>query len=438
MLALQVGDRQICIGGEVVLSTEVTGGTAPYFFYWIDLTNSDTVFTNEITVHPTVTSNYHFYAEDAQGCTSNVVNSTVNVYPSLTLLSLTVDKDSICEGEGININLDVEGGNGGPYQILLLNTSQIVASPFTIYPMETTTYTIQIKDQCSTPAVEASFDIVVMPDPPIGFNVDYRESCPPGIFSFVEFSPNLGQSYMWNFGDTQFSIDKNPVHTYTDAGEYDVSLIVTSDFGCKKTLSIENLIEIHNKPDAEFYVDKNHASILDPIIQFFNVSSYADSIFWYFGDGDSTLFSHENPWHEFEAIGLYNVKMVAENSHGCIDTTYKKIRIVDEYTFNAPDVFTPNNDGVNDCFRLCAHGIDVHEFEFYIYDRFGSIVYETSIFENDKPCVECGEGSWDGTYNGSYTKGDVLCESGMYAWYCVYQDVAGVDNVARGVVTLMR
>lgn len=436
--ATPVGDRQICLGGETTLSSQLTGGTAPYHSYWINPSEQDTCFSTTWIVSPEQTTSYTFYAIDMNGCSSNVLTPTVNVYPEITINSVVLSADSICAGDPVEVEIDIQGGNGGPYQIMNTTTNQIVPSPFTMYPTMSETFELKVTDPCTTPAAYVSFDITVMPDPEIGFNVDKRSSCPPGVFYFNEFSLDVGQTYDWQFGDAEFSYDKNPVHIYTEDGVYDVALTVTSEFGCSVTQIKENLITIHPKPDAEFFVNSSTASILNPIIQFSNVSANADSIYWYFGDGDSTLYSHSNPWHEFEDIGYYTVKMVAENIHGCIDTTYKKIRIMDEYTFSAPNAFSPNNDGVNDCFRLCGHGVDAYEFHFYVFDRFGSIVYETKDFKNDLNCDACGEGSWDGTYNGSYVKGDELCEPGVYSWYVVYKDAAGVDNVSQGLVTLVR
>jgi gliding motility-associated-like protein len=439
VVALPAGNTEICLGGEAVLDTEVTGGISPYYYYWVEQPSMDTVsYSTEMSVSPEETTDYVFHAVDMNGCHSNHVNSTVTVYPELQVTNISLSRDSICNGESVKVELDIEGGNGGPYEILVVNNNQIVPSPFMVSPQQTTTYTVRVSDPCSTPPVFVNFEIIVMPDPEVDFTVDKRHSCPPGVFYFNESSPDVGQSYMWNFGDTQYSIDKNPVHTYTESGDYDVSLTVTSEFGCTVNRTITEMITIYDKPDAEFYVSSNHASILNPIIQFFNVSAYSDSIYWFFGDGDSTLYSNTNPWHEFDNIGVYNVRMLAENSFGCSDTTYKKIRIYDEYTFNAPTAFTPNGDGVNDCFRLCGHGVDVYEFRLLIYDRFGSIVYDTRDFENDLDCSSCGKGSWDGTYNGSYVKGDKLCKSGKYAWYCTYIDAAGVENYEQGTVTLIR
>ena len=439
MIATQAGNPTICIGQQANLESEVTGGTAPYSFLWAEASTMDTLLqSNDLTVSPVETNSYYFVATDANGCTSNVVNSTVTVYPELQITSLISSADSICPGEPLNVEVEVDGGNGVPYQLPLLNSNQIVASPFTIYPEQSDSYTIRLQDACTTPAVEASFDVTVMPLPPAAFNVNEHESCPPGTFRFNEFSPDVGQSYYWDFGDDNFSFDKSPSHTYSVPASYDVSMTAASSFGCEKTITREDLITIHPKPDAEFYASTNNTSILNPNIQFFNVSNNADSIYWFFGDGDSTLQSRENPWHSFEDVGSYSVKMIATNIHGCSDTAYNTIYVRDNYTFNVPQAFTPNNDGVNDCFRICAHGIDPYEFEFYVYDRYGSIVFETTQFENDKACDACGDGAWDGTYNGSLVKGDKLCKPGMYYWYCKYTDAAGVESAEEGRVQLIR
>ncbi|MFO7790509.1 MAG: PKD domain-containing protein [Bacteroidales bacterium] len=438
IIAMQAGNPDICIGGQTTLSTQVTGGSPPYTYNWINASTNDTTFSSSVTVSPDQTTSYYFIATDQNGCTSNTVWSTVNVYPELMVTSLVTSDDSICPGDPLEVEFEIEGGNGGPYEVRLANTNEIVTSPLTLYPEESKEYTLKIKDQCTTPEIETSFSVTVMPLPPAAFIVDKYKSCPPGEFEFSELSPDQGQSYYWDFGDDDFSYEKSPTHTYTESGVYDVKMTASTPFGCEKTVLKEDLITVFQNPDADFYANRNNASILEPNIQFFNISTNADSIYWYFGDGDSSLNSVQNPWHTYQDVGYYTVRMKAENIHGCVDTAYKKIRIKDEHKFYAPEAFSPDRDGENDCFRVCGHGIDTQSFEFYVYDRYGSKVYETTHFKNDQDCSRCGEGSWDGTYNGSLEKGDKVCKSGLYFWYCKYKDFAGVERAHEGKVTLIR
>jgi gliding motility-associated-like protein len=47
----------------------------------------------------------------------------------------------------------------------------------------------------------------------------------------------------WTFGDGNSSTDVNPDHFYTSAGEYEITLIVTNDKGCKDTFSLPEKIK---------------------------------------------------------------------------------------------------------------------------------------------------------------------------------------------------
>ncbi len=60
--------------------------------------------------------------------------------------------------------------------------------------------------------------------------------------------------WLWNFGDGTFSIQRNPVHVYSQPGFYSVSLTVTTTAG-SDTISKENYIEIQE--GARIYVKKD-------------------------------------------------------------------------------------------------------------------------------------------------------------------------------------
>ena len=56
--------------------------------------------------------------------------------------------------------------------------------------------------------------------------------------------------------------------------------------------------------------------------------------------------------------------------------------------FNIPNAFTPNGDGINDCFGLRKANLN-NPFQFKIYNRWGNLVYYSSPYNND----------WNGTVN---------------------------------------
>lgn len=77
------------------------------------------------------------------------------------------------------------------------------------------------------------YTIIIEQDtsPPVGaFEANTLVTC-DGVVSFSDLSTNIPTSWQWNFGDGNNSIQQYPTHTYTSNGVYDVSLIVTNQFG---------------------------------------------------------------------------------------------------------------------------------------------------------------------------------------------------------------
>lgn len=58
---------------------------------------------------------------------------------------------------------------------------------------------------------------------------DVRMGNAPMTVSFFDSSYVSAESWYWDFGDGQSSVEQNPVHTYENPGAYDVSLTIMSD-----------------------------------------------------------------------------------------------------------------------------------------------------------------------------------------------------------------
>ncbi|WP_057939970.1 PKD domain-containing protein [Algoriphagus resistens] len=59
---------------------------------------------------------------------------------------------------------------------------------------------------------------------------------PDDIFQFTDRSSRDAVSWNWDLGDGSVSNEKNPSHVYGKKGDFDVTLIVTNEFGCKTTV----------------------------------------------------------------------------------------------------------------------------------------------------------------------------------------------------------
>ncbi|MDD3687102.1 MAG: PKD domain-containing protein, partial [Bacteroidales bacterium] len=438
IFVLPVGNRTICQSQSVTLGTQATGGSpyngVGYDFHW---TGSDgSVWNSNLyVVSPMVTTVYTLVVTDSHGCQSDPITSTVYVNPPLEILSVLTSNDTVCPGDPAIVHVDVQGGNGGPY-LMTLQDGRVVPSPFTVRPDTTTMYYVTLEDMCGTPSVTDSILIIARPKPGNVFVAEDVEGCPPFAAYFTEGTPDYGQTYLWNFGDNGFSTEKNPIHIYTEPGTYNVSLEVEDFFGCKHEREIENMITIYPGPIALFEPSQEVVSFLAAEIEFINHSVDATDYYWFFGDGDSSLFV--NPVHKFPTIGEYEVMLVAESSNDCTDTTTRIITVRNEFSFYFPTSFTPNGDGMNDCARPCGNGIDKSDFSLVIYDRWGNLVFQTDRFDPEAPCDACTAGSWDGTKNGSRIKGDEILPNGMYHWYAEFKDWNGIVFKEQGTITLIR
>lgn len=148
-------------------------------------------------------------------------------------------------------------------------------------------------------------------------------------------------SYFWEFGDGDSSIAQNASHLYKQAGVYDVSLTVTSDFGC--SIKTKGQVEVHPVPNAVF--SAVNSCDLDSVV-FSNATSYGGSDMlsyeWDFGDMSQSI--KENPSHLYSGPGKYSVGLKVTTSNGCVDSTQGFVEV---YAIPVAD-FSVNNACLGD------------------------------------------------------------------------------------------
>ncbi len=157
------------------------------------------------------------------------------------------------------------------------------------------------------------------------FSPSITEGEVPLTVVFTDSSTNA-VSWSWDFdGDGEVdSYVPNPEYTYTEPGEYTVSLNVTNELGTIDTS--REFITIYGIPVAGFT-----ASVVEgenPLtVKFTDTSMNAVSWSWDFeGDGfvDSNV---RNPEYTYTESGKYTVSLTVENEPGTIDTATQTIKV---------------------------------------------------------------------------------------------------------------
>ncbi|MFM7638012.1 MAG: PKD-like domain-containing protein, partial [Bacteroidota bacterium] len=208
---------------------------------------------------------------------------------------------------------------------------------------------------------------------------------------------------VWDFGDGQTLAQVgNVTNYYGQEGCYDVTLTVTSPEGCVAQESYEDYVCVYENPIAFIGASPTSVNALNPTVQFSNYSQHAISYIWQMGDGGISY--DDNPTYTYPMEGAdYYVLMTAFNEVGCFDTASIDIHVYEELIFYVPNTFTPNNDEENQTFYpVLSQGMKRTYMEFYIYNRWGELV-----FESHDPGV-----GWDGTYG----LGGFDCPMGTYTW----------------------
>lgn len=135
---------------------------------------------------------------------------------------------------------------------------------------------------------------------------------------FTNQGIGLGNTYHWDFGDGNTSTLPNPTNTYTNAGIYDVTLIVTNLSGCSDTLRKTAFVKIQL---PHVTIDSLPKSDCAPLTWHFTATVNAvDPVIsyqWDFGDGNTSILPA--PTHTFP-IGSYTIQLVITTAGGCTDT----------------------------------------------------------------------------------------------------------------------
>jgi len=135
--------------------------------------------------------------------------------------------------------------------------------------------------------------------------------------SFTE-SANGGSppyTYNWTFGDGQSSTSQNPAHTYTTAGNYTATLIVSDSKGANDSKSIT--INVTTAPSPlTVSASTSPTSGQAPLTVNFTGSASGGSnpytYNWSFGDGQSS--TSQNPSHTYFSAGNYTATLTVTDS----------------------------------------------------------------------------------------------------------------------------
>ncbi|MBK7935831.1 MAG: gliding motility-associated C-terminal domain-containing protein [Lewinellaceae bacterium] len=130
------------------------------------------------------------------------------------------------------------------------------------------------------------------------------------------------------------------------------------------------------------------------------------------------------PWAKPLRSTVYTLKITDLN--GCEAKADIQLRVDRQRYLYAPNIFSPNGDGVNDLFTLYARGVkDIRSLQ--VFDRWGAEIF---LVEHLQPNDELR--GWNGTYRGN------LLNPAVFVWQAVVEFDDGEVEVFSGDVTIDR
>jgi gliding motility-associated-like protein len=367
------------------------------------------------------------------------IDVTVNPEPSLTNSTAV----SVCSGTPLNIALTsnvassyswIAGDNANvtgetyttPKQtavindLLLNNTSVPQVVTYTVTITSNTGACLNLKPQ--------TIDVTVNPEP-ILTGSSTAEICSGEKLNIV-LTSNIASGFSWiaadnsnTSGETYTSPKQTAVINDVLVNNSSVPQVVrytitlTSTTGACVNLKPQTIDVTVNKTIAAFTATPMRG--VDPLfVQFTNSSTAANHYSWDFGNGATS--SDVNPNYTYKEPGHYQACLMSDDGK-CFDKTCVTIEVDIHSEFVIPNVFTPNNDGINDVFTIAGKGIESVHAE--IYNRWGQKEYEWNTTN----------GGWDG-FSGSGTPST----SGTYYFMVEIKGMDGKKYSESGSLTLLR
>lgn len=205
--------------------------------------------------------------------------------------------------------------------------------------------------------------------------------------------------------------------TFTNSITYSLTLLVTNSSG---TFATGSFVTISKKAKADYRAVLSDAGFPTNLYLVNHSSSYT-GISWEFANAAAPTQSAETILQPFNTPGNYTVSLIALGSGGCNDTLDYNFIVDDMSEVKLVNVFTPNNDGVNDVFRPITKGL--FEMKVWVFDRWGVLMYNWNGVK----------GSWDG-----YTTSGIKCPDGVYAYVLEAKGFDGKEYKLKSNLTLIR
>ncbi|MEP7375332.1 MAG: gliding motility-associated C-terminal domain-containing protein [Chitinophagaceae bacterium] len=355
---------------------------------------SDTRISNPVA-KPAITTQYIVTGTAANGCSAKDTLEVV-VYPKPAIV--TSNDTTICKSTKVQLN--VSGGFSYSWSPAATLNNPLVANPIAS-PLVSTKYYVLVRDpiNCEYPD---SVEVAIRPGAAFSINgptqVCKNES--------VQLNASGGDTYSWlPAGALNNAAIPNPLASPASTTDY---MVTITENTCNETTTLTTRLTV--LPSVTINATKsNDLDCSNDRSQL--LATGADIYTW----SPATTLTNPAIYNPV-AMPSTTTEYIVEgtDASGCkgYDTIAVKVDNTNKSSYLMPNAFTPNDDGMNDCYGIKYWGV-IDALEFSIYNRWGERIFYS---KNPGQC-------WDGTYKGVKQNGGVYvymikaktnCQSGVF------------------------
>lgn len=393
-------DTSICKGAGLQLYAVGDAAT----FSWSPSSGLSDPSIESPVAQPLSTTEYVITASNPDGCTDkDTVLVTVKPLPVVSITNDTL----VCPK--VKVQLNASGGSSYSWTPSATLSDPFVANPIAA-PDKNTTYAVEVSDIASGCTNIDSVAITLRPYPV--FSAIGDTTVCEGAEAHMRAGG--GDLYQWS---PAASLD-DPLSASPVARP--LSSTVYSVYMTENTCHIDTTIDVHIAVNPVPEVIAKRSNDINCAITSAQLNAVgANSYQWSPAVHLDNAF-RSNPVASIDTTTLF--KVVGKNSYGCTgeDTVTVKVTKEGNSSYLVPNAFTPNGDGINDCFGVRKWG-NIQLEELSVYNRWGE-----RVFYSTNPM-----GCWDGTYKGMAQPG------GTFVYIIRAKSFCGVIN-RKGLITLIR
>ena len=408
-----------CFGGsDGLIEITIEGGISPYttYLYNANQENISTESGDLISFNNLESGDYYYSVLDSNGCliTGDEIIFNIN-QPNEIIVELNETGGVSCNNsEDGFIDITVSGGNPN-YSYVWVNPLGDSFNTEDLQNVSGGNYSLTLTDQNGC---EELFSIEINENEAVSFDVDFEDCNTNGIEISINASGGI-PNYNYSLSYDNNIVDSNTNGNFEglEAGEYLVS--VNDSNNCVS----ESYISLNSSPLANFETDEFEFSISNEPTEFTDLSIDNNIISWSWDFGDGNNSNQQNPTNQYLQPGVYFVTLEVVDIFGCSDVITKELRVLQDYYSYTPNIFTPNNDGMNDIFSPSFMNIDYESYSLTIFDRWGNELFKTDKYE---------EG-----WNGKQINGEML-PSDIYSYKVVYKTNMGIEKKELGKIIMAK